>query len=156
MLRTLAAGDTKALRQYYPPNASLDIRSQVTRLLEVPATIPFQVTQWDANVNVAVAPDRLRAQVVAPVEVKREGGKVSKVVALKMELGEPDDSGRRRPVPIEGSEYEILDQIIENADIAANEQMPLCQDCGLAVVFIEQGQDAAARHAAQQPVDLTA
>ena len=27
---------------------------------------------------------------------------------LKMELGEPDDSGRRRPVPIEGSEY-ILD-----------------------------------------------
>mgnify|MGYP001549315939 CR=1 FL=1 len=24
---------------------------------------------------------------------------------LKMELGEPDDSGRRRPVPIEGSEY---------------------------------------------------
>ena len=24
-----------------------------------------------------------------------------------MELGEPDDSGRRRPVPIEGSEYDI-------------------------------------------------
>jgi NADPH-dependent glutamate synthase beta subunit-like oxidoreductase/Pyruvate/2-oxoacid:ferredoxin oxidoreductase delta subunit len=50
---------------------------------------------------------------VAPVEVKREGGKVSKVVALKMELGEPDDSGRRRPVPIEGSEYEIpVDSIV--------------------------------------------
>lgn len=26
---------------------------------------------------------------------------------LKMELGEPDDSGRRRPVPIEGSEFEL-------------------------------------------------
>jgi fumarate hydratase subunit alpha len=37
---------------------------------------------------------------------------------------------------------QVLDQIIENADIAANEQMPLCQDCGLAVVFVEQGQDA--------------
>jgi len=37
---------------------------------------------------------------------------------------------------------QVLDQIIENADIAAKEQMPLCQDCGLAVVFIEQGQDA--------------
>ncbi len=37
---------------------------------------------------------------------------------------------------------QVLDQIIENAAIAANEEMPLCQDCGLAVVFIEQGQDA--------------
>jgi NADPH-dependent glutamate synthase beta subunit-like oxidoreductase len=32
---------------------------------------------------------------------------------MSMELGEPDDSGRRRPVPIEGSEYEIeLDYIL--------------------------------------------
>ena len=32
---------------------------------------------------------------------------------IKMELGEPDASGRRRPVPIEGSEYEIeLDTVI--------------------------------------------
>jgi fumarate hydratase subunit alpha len=36
----------------------------------------------------------------------------------------------------------VLDQILENADIAAREEMPLCQDCGLAVVFIELGQDA--------------
>jgi len=37
---------------------------------------------------------------------------------------------------------QILDQILENAGIAAKEQMPLCQDCGLAVVFVEIGQDA--------------
>ena len=36
---------------------------------------------------------------------------------------------------------QILDQILENADIAAKEQMPLCQDCGLAIVFIDMGQD---------------
>ena len=36
----------------------------------------------------------------------------------------------------------VLDQIIENADIAAKEEMPLCQDCGLAIVFVELGQDA--------------
>lgn len=36
---------------------------------------------------------------------------------------------------------QVLDQIIENASIAASEEMPLCQDCGLAVVFIEHGQD---------------
>ena len=36
---------------------------------------------------------------------------------------------------------QVLDQIIKNAAIAAEEEMPLCQDCGLAIVFIEQGQD---------------
>lgn len=34
-----------------------------------------------------------------------EDGKVVAVECLKMELGEPDDSGRRRPIPIKGSEY---------------------------------------------------
>ncbi len=40
-------------------------------------------------------------------------GKVEKVRLIKMELGEPDDSGRRRPIPIPGSEYEIeTDQVL--------------------------------------------
>ena len=34
-----------------------------------------------------------------------ENGKVKGVELIKMELGEPDASGRRRPVPIEGSEF---------------------------------------------------
>jgi fumarate hydratase subunit alpha len=37
---------------------------------------------------------------------------------------------------------EVLDQILENARIAQEEQMPLCQDCGLTVVFLELGQEA--------------
>lgn len=36
---------------------------------------------------------------------------------------------------------EILEQLVENAQIAAAEKIPLCQDTGLAVVFIEQGAD---------------
>jgi len=36
---------------------------------------------------------------------------------------------------------EILEQILENAQIAREDQMPLCQDCGLTVVFLELGQD---------------
>ena len=35
----------------------------------------------------------------------------------------------------------ILDQILENAAIAARETMPICQDTGLTVVFAEVGQD---------------
>jgi fumarate hydratase subunit alpha len=35
----------------------------------------------------------------------------------------------------------ILNQLIENAKIAKQETIPLCQDTGLAVVFVEQGSD---------------
>ena len=35
----------------------------------------------------------------------------------------------------------VLGQLIENANIAEQERIPLCQDCGTAVVFLEVGQD---------------
>ncbi len=37
----------------------------------------------------------------------------------------------------------ILEQLIDNARIAADEKIPLCQDTGLAVVFVEQGSEVA-------------
>jgi len=44
----------------------------------------------------------------APVEIYGdEDGCVTGARVIKMELGEPDASGRRRPVPIEGSEYDL-------------------------------------------------
>jgi len=45
---------------------------------------------------------------VAPIEVLGHDGKVSGIRLQKMKLGEPDASGRRRPMPIEGGE-EILE-----------------------------------------------
>jgi len=36
---------------------------------------------------------------------------------------------------------EVIDGILENADIAAQEKVPLCQDCGAAVLFLELGQE---------------
>ena len=41
----------------------------------------------------------------APVRILAEEGKVVGLACIKMELGEPDDSGRPRPVPVEGSEF---------------------------------------------------
>jgi len=44
----------------------------------------------------------------APVKILRDAdGKITKLAVQRMELGEPDDSGRRRPVPIEGDVYEM-------------------------------------------------
>ncbi len=44
---------------------------------------------------------------VAPVEIIAENNTVKGLKCLRMELGEPDSSGRRRPVPVKGSEFVI-------------------------------------------------
>ena len=42
-----------------------------------------------------------------------EKGHVESITCIRMELGEPDDSGRRRPVPVEGSEFKTqVDTVI--------------------------------------------
>ncbi len=49
-----------------------------------------------------------------PVEVVGEGGKVTALRCRRMDLGEPDASGRRTPVAVEGSEFEIpCDMVIK-------------------------------------------
>ena len=49
---------------------------------------------------------------VSPLELLGdEDGWLRAIRLQRMELGEPDDSGRRRPVPVEGSEFELSAQI---------------------------------------------
>lgn len=43
---------------------------------------------------------------VAPLKLRKEGKKLI-LTCQRMELGEPDASGRRKPVPVAGSEYEV-------------------------------------------------
>ena len=48
-----------------------------------------------------------------PIEVLDDGkGGVRGMRCIRMELGEPDDSGRRRPVPIAGSEHELPTDLV--------------------------------------------
>lgn len=56
--------------------------------------------------------------------------KEMKAALEKAKAAEPSPVGR-----------DILDQLLENADIAHREQVPICQDTGLAVVFADIGQD---------------
>jgi len=42
---------------------------------------------------------------VAPVRIVGKDGKVTGIECVRMELGEPDASGRRRPIPVKGSEF---------------------------------------------------
>jgi len=60
------------------------------------------------------------------------------------ELGEDVLAALQQAQQTEESELgkEVLSQLIENARIAKMERLPLCQDCGTAVVFLEMGQEA--------------
>lgn len=47
-----------------------------------------------------------------PVRIVEKDGKVIGMECIRMELGEPDESGRRRPIPIKGSEFFIEADIV--------------------------------------------
>ena len=49
---------------------------------------------------------------MAPVEVMEKDGKAVGLKCIKMKLGTPDKSGRRRPVPVEGSEFVVDTDVI--------------------------------------------
>lgn len=48
----------------------------------------------------------------APLKIVGKGGRVTGVECIKMQLGPPDESGRRRPIPIEGSEFLVETDMI--------------------------------------------
>ncbi|MBE7034657.1 MAG: NADPH-dependent glutamate synthase [Ruminococcaceae bacterium] len=55
-----------------------------------------------------------------------KNGFVTGMRVIKMELGEPDEKGRRRPVPVDGSEYELtVDTVIISIGTSPN---PLIKD----------------------------
>jgi len=61
-----------------------------------------------------------------PVEyIGDEDGWVKKMVCNRMELGEPDESGRRRPIVIPGSEFTIdVDTVVVAIGTTANPVIP--------------------------------
>lgn len=59
----------------------------------------------------------------APIKIHSENGRMTGVECIRMELGEPDDSGRRRPVTKEGSNFMIkADSIIPAISQNVNHQ----------------------------------
>jgi len=66
---------------------------------------------------------------VTPQRVLPEGNKL-KVECIRMKLGEPDDSGRRRPIPVEGSEFIVqVDRLI----VAIGQRPVVPEEFGLSI-----------------------
>ncbi|MBW4829144.1 MAG: NADPH-dependent glutamate synthase [Clostridiaceae bacterium] len=61
-----------------------------------------------------------------PIEILAdEKGWVKGIRCIRMELGEPDESGRRRPEPIEGTEFEFeVDTVIMSLGTSPNPLIP--------------------------------
>lgn len=62
-------------------------------------------------------------------------------ISLNCEIGEDITNALHTALDIEESDTakSVLTQLIENNEIAKNEQIPLCQDTGMAVLFVEYG-----------------
>ncbi|HHV74997.1 MAG TPA: fumarate hydratase [Thermoanaerobacterium sp.] len=79
-------------------------------------------------------------------EIKADDVKMAvELLCIKANYNLPDDvlNTLKEKIREEVSEtgIEILTSIIENAEIAKAKEMPICQDTGIAVIFVEVGQD---------------
>ena len=113
-LSRLAAGETIPIGHNAAiiggGNTAIDCTRNLIRLGAEKVSIVYRRTRAEMPAN-PVEIDAAEHEGVqfsflaAPVEVKGdEDGNVTHLEYLKMKLGEPDASGRRRPVPIEGTE----------------------------------------------------
>ncbi len=66
-----------------------------------------EMPAYDEEVNASIEEGVEIKFLAAPVEVMSTGGKVTGIKCIKMELGPPDQSGRRRPMPVQGSEFVV-------------------------------------------------
>ena len=99
-------------------NAAIDAARTALRLGAEEVTILYRRTRKEMPANHQEVDAALEEGVkieflVAPVRILGDNGNVTGVECQRMELGEPDASGRRRPIPIKGSEFVIpLDIVI--------------------------------------------
>ncbi len=69
----------------------------------------------------------------APVRILAKNGKVCGLECIRMNLGEPDESGRRRPNPVKGSEFKINTDMIVSAIGQAPDLSYLPDRCGIGI-----------------------
>ncbi len=86
--------------------------ARVARRLGSKATILYRRTRQEMP---AIEEEIVKAEeegieihfLATPIEIFRDNGRATGAKCQRMELGEPDDSGRRRPVPIEGDTFDL-------------------------------------------------
>jgi heterodisulfide reductase subunit A-like polyferredoxin len=114
-------------------NVAIDVARSAVRLGAETVNIVYRRTRnempaWEEEIQAAEDEGVQITYLAAPQEVLTRDGQVVGLRCIRMELTEPDSSGRKRPVPIPGSEYEIeIDQLIpaigQRPDLSALEDI---------------------------------
>jgi len=109
-------------------SARVAIRLQKMNNIEANVTILYRRTETEMparrlEIEHAKEEGIKFEMLVSPLEFKgNNDGFIQKIRSIRCELGEPDSSGRRRPVPIKGSEFEIdCDVVILAVGLKANQ-----------------------------------
>ncbi len=98
-------------------NTAVDAARTSLRLGAEKVTIVYrrsrtEMPAWDVEVEAALEEGVEMHFLAAPTRIEGEGA-CERMEFIRMELGEPDESGRRRPVPVEGSEAMLeVDNVI--------------------------------------------
>jgi len=99
-------------------NVAIDVSRSAVRLGAEQVTIIYRRTRaempaWEEEIQAAESEGVKIEYLAAPQEILTRDGQVVGVRCIRMELTEADSSGRRRPVPIPGSEFEFeCDQLV--------------------------------------------
>jgi heterodisulfide reductase subunit A-like polyferredoxin len=114
-------------------NVAIDVARSAIRLGAKAVKIIYRRTRsempaWEEEIQATEAEGIEITYLSAPQEVLTQDGRVVGLRCIRMELGEPDSSGRRRPVPIPGSEYDMeIDQLVpaigQHPDLSAIENV---------------------------------
>lgn len=111
-------------------NTAMDVARSVLRLGKSPIVL-YRRTRQEMPAIAEEIDDAVEEGVelhflVSPTRVIAKSGKVSHVECLRMKLGPPDESGRRRPIPIKGSNFRVkVDNIVSAiGEVADTSFMP--------------------------------
>ncbi|MDY6893475.1 MAG: FAD-dependent oxidoreductase, partial [Chloroflexota bacterium] len=93
-------------------NVAFDVSRSALRLGAREVTIIYRRTRDEMPASKEEIEEALHEGVkfeylVAPTKIESKGG-AAKLTCVRMELGEVDSSGRRRPVPVKGSEFSLV------------------------------------------------
>jgi heterodisulfide reductase subunit A-like polyferredoxin len=119
-------------------NTAIDTARTALRLGSADVTLVYRRTRAEMPANEWEIDEALEeginlAILSQPVAVVSDDGHISALRCVRMRLGEPDSSGRRRPIPIEGSEFDIPCDTLVAAIAQAPEISFLDPDHGLKI-----------------------